>query len=181
VRNPRLAWGTPLTVARLQEVLTDDCLRFLNAKPMVVQDISRRRGGTLKPHLSHHEGRDVDIHLPHRSGARQWGKATPRNLDFRRTWFLISSLYRTGDLEYIFLDKKLERALLRYVLRTNKHASVSEIREIRELFLWVIRHEPGHEYHVHVRFRPGRIDDGCISKTMMLVRKRLETPVYAAR
>jgi penicillin-insensitive murein endopeptidase len=181
VRTPGRAWGTPLTVTRLRQVLTDDAVHFMGSRPIVVQDISRRGGGELQPHISHQEGRDVDVRLPHRRGARQWGKATPRNIDAERTWFLISALYRTGDLEYIFLDDKLEKVVRRHVLRTYREAPVSQLREIREVFLVIVRHEPGHEYHFHVRFRRGRIGDGHTSKTIALIRKRLADTAVAFR
>jgi Penicillin-insensitive murein endopeptidase len=176
VRTPRRAYGTPLAVARLQEVLIAGRLHFLGFGPLVVQDLSRRGGGKLHPHLSHQDGRDVDIRLPHRKGARKWGKATRRNLDVPRAWFLINGLIQTGDLEFIFLDRKLERLLYRHALSQG-----ASVRRLREIFRWVIRHEPGHEAHVHVRFRKGRLNDGRHSKIWKLVLQRSASPVLANR
>lgn len=176
VRSPHRAYGTPLAVARLQEVLIAGRLHFLGFTPIVVQDLSRRGGGKLHPHLSHQDGRDVDIRLPHRKGARKWGKATPRNLDVPRTWFLIHSLIETSDLEFIFLDRKLKRLVYRHALKQG-----ASVRRLREIFRWVIRHEPGHEAHMHVRFRRGRLGDGRLSKIWRLVLERTKTPVLAAK
>jgi hypothetical protein len=176
VRSPHRAYGTPLALARLQEVLIAGRLHFLGFAPFVVQDLSRRGGGKLHPHLSHRDGRDVDIRLPHRKGARKWGKATRRNLDLPRAWFLINSLIQTGDLEFIFLDRKLERLLYRHALKQG-----ASVRRLRETFRWIIRHEPGHEAHVHVRFRKGRLGDGRQSKIWKLVLQRSSAPILAKR
>lgn len=167
VRTPQRAWGTPLTVSRLEEVLLACRLSFLDTPAIVVQDLSRRRGGRLEPHLSHRDGRDVDVQLPRKGNPRRWGRATRKTLDVERTWFLLHALIQTGDVEYIFLDNKLERLVYRHALQQGEPPA-----KLREIFRWVVRDEPGHDAHFHVRFRKGRPGDGRQSRTMELALSR---------
>jgi murein endopeptidase len=168
IRRPRHAWGTPLAVARLQELFFAYRLSFLKAPVIEVQDMSRRGGGTLRPHLSHKDGRDVDIRLPHRVGVRQWGKATRRTLDVERTWFLVNWLIQSRDVEFIFLDHKLERLVHRHARKQGASRA-----ELREMFRWIVRHSSGHDDHIHVRFRKGKLGDGRRSKMMKLALRRI--------
>jgi murein endopeptidase len=168
IRRSQHAWGTPLAVARLEELFFAYRLTFLKAPPIEVQDLSRRGGGTLRPHLSHKDGRDVDIRLPHRVGMRQWGKATRRNLDIERTWFLINTLIQGRDIEFIFLDRRLQRLIYRHAKKQGLMDT-----ELREMFRWIVRHAPGHDGHLHVRFRKGKLGDGRQSKTLALALRRI--------
>jgi hypothetical protein len=75
--------------------------------------------------------------------------------DVERTWFLIHALVSTGDVEYVFLNRRLVRPLYRYVKDRMSKA------ELAETFQWprrgwtpgIVRHEPGHLRHFHVRFQ----------------------------
>jgi hypothetical protein len=155
VQNPAHAFGAPLTVRRLRQALVRYHARYPEAPPVLIMDLSRRGGGRLLPHASHRTGRDVDVRLILKRPTSSQVDASPRTLDAERTWFLISALIEGGDVEYVFLNRRLQRPL--YEL-----ASLSLDRErLDELFQYrhpgqkvgIIRHEPGHLGHFHVRFR----------------------------
>lgn len=161
VLRPERAWGTPRVVELLLELAAAHRLRFPDAPPLVVGDLSRERGGRLLPHRSHRHGRDVDVRLPQR-GRRELRllEASLRTLDLERTWFLIERLVRSGEVEYIFLDRRLQRALRRHARSASPPLASDD--ELSELFQYprspkrwigIVRHEPGHSSHLHVRFR----------------------------
>jgi hypothetical protein len=157
VLNPDHAYGTELTVRQLRHALAIYHEQFPEAAPVQIMDLSRRGGGRLGPHASHRTGRDVDVRLVLKTKNPRVVEGTPSNLDVERTWFLMSALIETGDVEYIFLNRKLHRTLYRYATELGL-----DRERLGELFQYphgasakvgVIRHEPGHLCHFHVRFR----------------------------
>lgn len=154
VRMPHRAWGTRLTVDRIKEVGARYRKRFPHAEPLIVHDLSKRRGGKFWPHKSHRTGRDVDIRVVHKNPPKKYTRATPRTMDVERMWFLITALIGTGDVEMIFLDRWLQRALFRHAL--SKGMSRDELAPIlqypRGRRRAVVRHAKGHADHIHVRF-----------------------------
>lgn len=161
VRNSSRAWGTFLAVTRLMEVLTAHSRKFPRARPIRVYDLSRKGGGYLAPHKSHRTGRDVDLIYPLKKGKLGYRRATPRTLNLARTWDLVQRFLATEDVVYIFIDHRLQRVLHDYVV---KHRKLSK-KERKEVFQYprsrramtgIIRHEPGHATHMHVRFRKMR-------------------------
>jgi hypothetical protein len=156
VRRPSRAWGTPLAVARLREALSAYGRRFPGAPPIHVHDLSARSGGPLPRHTSHRDGRDADIRLVLRRPAAGYVAATPRTLHRRRTWFLLLSLLSSCDVEFVLLDRRLQRALYGYAL-----ARGWSPRELGLVLQYprrgprgMVRHFPRHQNHLHVRFRP---------------------------
>lgn len=154
LQDQHRAWGTFTAVMTLQDALGQHHSRYPEAPDLVIHDLSRRRGGKLAPHLSHRSGRDVDIRLPLTPHRDRYVAARPSTLNVERTWFLISALLQSRTVEYIFIDKKLQRVLYRHARDKGFKRA-----ELRELFQYpgrhrkgVIRHEPGHKGHMHVRF-----------------------------
>jgi hypothetical protein len=159
VLTPWRAWGTPLLVQRLAGALTDVHHRFPRAPVIWVHDISKRRGGSLRLHRSHRDGRDADIRLPQRVRAG-YVDATPRTLDVERTWHLIVSLIATCDVEFIVLDHRLQGTIYRHARRrgVSRQALALILQFPRRISFRhpknsVVRHYPRHRNHMHVRFR----------------------------
>ncbi|MBK8479579.1 MAG: penicillin-insensitive murein endopeptidase [Proteobacteria bacterium] len=154
VRTPDQAWGTALTVQRLSEVMTAYHEHFPEASPIWVHDLSRRWGGRLRPHLSHDTGQDVDIRVVLKRETLGYARATPRTLDLERTWFLLLRLIDTGDVQVIFLDRRLQRALYVHA-RAQGYAAetLASLLEYPGRRRGLVRHWRGHADHLHVRFR----------------------------
>jgi len=157
VRNPARAWGTFLTVTRLMEVLASHGRAHPRATPLRVDDISRKGGGSLAPHKSHRRGRDVDIRFPLKVETDRYVAATPDTLDVERTWDLIQRFLATEDVVYIFVDYRLQKKLYEHVkkqrkLSKSKLADYFQHPRSPRSMSGIIRHEPGHSTHMHVRF-----------------------------
>ena len=154
VRFPRRAWGTWITVSRLQELGRRYSERFPGAPPLSIHDISKRGGGQLPNHFSHREGRDVDIAAILRNPHAGYVDATPRTMDKRRTWFVMLSLLQTCDVEFIMIDRQLQWALYRYLA---PRVPLEELGIVLQYpGKWrgaMIRHRNRHKTHFHVRFR----------------------------
>jgi len=155
IRTPARAWGTTLTSTRLGEVFGGYAATYPEAPPVRVHDISLPRGGWLPPHASHQQGRDVDICYPLRARYAGVAQPAPEMLDPERAWFLIKRFIDTGDVIYVFVDRRLQRVLYEYA---REHGESPET--LGRLFEYprrhanaVIRHDPGHKWHFHVRFR----------------------------
>lgn len=150
VNNPKRAWGTPLMVDRLREVLLAYNLEFPDAPKVGIHDLSRRYGGRIHPHVSHRTGRDVDIRLVFKKPPRRKGlvRGRPSTIHKERMWFLVKTLVDTCDVEFIFLDKRLKWTLYRFAKKQGM-----PLLELRSLFRGFILHWPGHDDHMHVRFK----------------------------
>lgn len=157
VRNPKRSWGTFLAVTQIHDVLSSYGLRFPKAPELLVMDLSRKGGGRFPPHVSHRQGRDVDIRYPKKPKYRRVVRTRPKMLDLERTWFVVKKFLETKDVTFIFMDHALQRVLYQYALKhgeTKKSLhKVFQYPRGRRALHGIIRHEPGHATHLHVRFR----------------------------
>jgi LysM repeat protein len=167
VLDRRRAWGTMLSVSRVAEVLSSHYMRFPESAPLLVGDISRKGGGFMAPHRSHRRGRDVDIRYPLLTPDKRYVPATADTWDLKRTWSLVRDFIKTGDVEYIFIDYKLQK-----ILYENAQAKGMSKEQLQQLFQYprgrrsmvgIIRHEKGHKTHLHVRFKPNDDSKGPTS------------------
>jgi LysM repeat protein len=158
VLEPKRAWGTMLTVSRVAEVLSSHHMAYPDAHPILVGDISKHTGGFLAPHHSHRRGRDVDIRFPLIDPDSRYVPATAATLDVKRTWSLIRAFIKTGDVEYVFIDYKLQKILYEYGVKKGlpkeKLGELFQYPRHRRAMVGIIRHEKGHKTHFHVRFKP---------------------------
>ncbi len=169
--NPRNLWATRRTIAVLDAVLRAWPRVEPHAKPLLVGNLSLRKGGKLKPHHTHQSGRDVDLGYPQipKSGEEyNWREMDKRNLDRRRTWRLLHLLKATGEVEVVLIDRGLQKLLYDYAL-------TKELMTREELAGWLqyphgfgdntplVQHAAGHTDHIHVRFRCGG-QAGCKSR-----------------
>jgi len=155
VRNPDRAWGTFLTLTRMVDVFSAYVEQFPDAPSVQVHDISVRWGGYLWPHRSHRQGRDVDIVFPVYAKYASSNLITAKTIDMERAWFLVKSFIETGDVKFIFMSRRLQWRMFAWALRHGESK-----RFLHRIFQYpsrnenaIIRHEPGHERHFHVRFR----------------------------
>ena len=155
IKNPDRSWATFMTVLRLEEGLRAYHSRYPQADPIVIHDLSRKGGGQLEPHRSHRTGRDADVRLILKHPVDAYVDATPRTLDLERTWFLLYTLIQTNDVEYVFLDRQLMRALYKYSKQLElPRAEMDRIFQYPrgQQQVGIIRHARGHKGHFHIRF-----------------------------
>ncbi len=161
VKRASNAWGTPRTVAAIQSAVKRYVDRGLGGPDVHIGDISLHSGGTFPPHLSHQDGRDVDVGYVLQGDAvdvERFVTATRGRLDVVRSWALLEAFLATQRVRYVFVDYGLQRLLYDYAASQG----VDEDR-LDALFQYprgsaaakgLIRHWRGHANHFHVRFEP---------------------------
>jgi LysM repeat protein len=160
VKNPALSWGTAETVQGIQSAISRYRQRSGGGPKVHVGDISKKGGGKFPPHASHRDGHDVDMGYVLRgdlADETKFRSANRKTLDVARTWLLVKAFVDTDGVRYIFMDYSVQELLY-------EHASDKGVAQdvLDELFQYprgkrrqygIIRHEPGHVNHFHVRFR----------------------------
>lgn len=163
--RPSLSYGSTHAVEQLQLALA----RFRRDYPyegkLVISSMSKEGGGPLSPHRSHQSGRDVDIRLPLLLGLPGSLPRSYDDVDWNATWAMVRALIDTGEVTYIFLNRGGQARLHRAARR----AGVKE-EELRRLIQYpskegrgraVVRHSPGHDKHLHVRFKCAETELEC--------------------
>lgn len=155
IRRPDNAWGTQLAVDGIVAAIGVYHQREPEAPLVQIGDISRKNGGPLREHMSHQEGRDVDIGVV---WTEPEGDEDSKHIDIARTWSLVRSFAESGGVQVIFIDYKLQKKLY-------EHALASGMNEVwlDQIFQYprddddaILYHWPGHSRHFHVRFTRGQ-------------------------
>ena len=132
---------------------------FRRMHKVVIGDISREKGGYFPPHRSHQNGLDVDLSYIHKKVRRlkNFRRATAKNLDVVKTWYMIDTFLDTNAIEYMFIDYRIQKLL--YEQATKKGYSKRQLNEVfqyprgRGRTKGIIRHSPSHKNHIHIRFK----------------------------
>src|SRR5512132_2605710 len=110
--SPSCAWGTKETVDSLTHVIDKVNEQFPGSQPVQIGHLSAKDGGHLSPHVSHQAGRDVDVGYYYRTiNPRGFTNANDGNLDYARTWALVSAALKDTDVEWIFIATAIQRGL----------------------------------------------------------------------
>ncbi len=167
VRNKSHSYGTPLMVDNIMKAMASYARHFKNPARFLIGDLSRKHGGRFRPHVSHQSGRDVDIALmplPNKE-LKHFQKLTPKTMDIPKNWYLIERLLESKEVQYIFLDYKLQKPLYEYALK--KGYNKAQLQGIiqypggKKSYRAIIRHARGHANHIHVRFVCPKNDKHC--------------------
>ena len=111
VVEPDRAWATPATLAGLTRAIRAVHEEFPGTPRLHLGDLSRERGGYLRPHRSHQSGLDADVSYYYAAEQKWYQKATKQNLDRPRTWALVRALTSDPSVEYVFVDITVQRML----------------------------------------------------------------------
>jgi murein endopeptidase len=154
----RRAWGTRLAVTTLVDVLRAYHSRYPDGPPIAVGELARRKGGRVDPHAAHRTGRDVDLGyvLTVAHPADRFLRASAENLDVERTWFVVRTLLRMGEVQKIFMSATVQRLLLRHARQSTPTEELSRYFAAANPdpgAITLIRHRRRHVNHMHVRFR----------------------------
>jgi penicillin-insensitive murein endopeptidase len=173
IRRPTRSFGTEATVELIERAIGDTLEQFPDAHVLAIGDLSAESGGPISEHRSHQSGRDVDIGLLyHEQPAGYPGgfvHADADNLDCAATFKLIESFLASasedGGAQMIFLDFEVQGILYAWA----QDHGVSE-RRLERIFQYphgrgsgegLVRHEPNHDNHLHVRFQCPNDDPAC--------------------
>lgn len=146
IRFARLAYGSSLTVENIQRALALFRARSGFTAEIKIGAISRRTGRRLRPHRSHQSGRDVDVRLPAMPGSEEEWDLSAHQIDWYATWLLVASFVDTEVVDMIFLERKFWGRLRHAARRLG--ATDERIADVMDK----VRHSPGHDSHIHVRF-----------------------------
>ncbi len=152
--SPGGAWATQETLEFLGRALQKVHEEFPGTAPLALGDISGKRGGPSRPHISHQSGRDVDIAYFYNGGVGWYARGTAKNLDLPRNWAFVRALITETDVDLILIDHSIQALLERYALDHGEDpAWLSGVfRGAPGQLRPIIRHAPGHATHIHIRF-----------------------------
>lgn len=175
-RRPYRAWGANHTIHYVRRIARIIRRKYRRLHPVAIGDVSKKGGGDLSPHLSHQSGRDVDIGFYFKKKPKYYPKSfikgNASNLHMNANWTMLrlyaATARSSGGVEKIFMDYKLQKLFYKWALEHHKASK----RTLRQMFqyprgpaalLGIVRHEPGHDDHIHVRFKCPRRDKKCFS------------------
>ena len=173
IRRPERAWGTGTTIELTERAIGETLDAFPDQHVLAIGDISAPSGGLITQHRSHQSGRDIDVGLFYREKPAGYPAdfihADEDNLDCAATFKLLESFLATADddggVQMVFLDFDVQGILYDWAV----DHGVSE-RRLERIFQYphgrgsaegIVRHEPNHDNHMHVRFRCPAEDTGC--------------------
>lgn len=168
IRSSRRAWGTNDTITYLMAGYDHVKRVFPNIPRIAIHDLSAQHGGELRPHRSHQSGRDADIGYYHTGCTAtdcQYRAIRASELTPEYQWELFKYWIDQGTVDYIFVDYTLQEPLYEYAKKSGVPQRVLDrtfqYPRGRHARRGVIRHEPGHRTHFHVRFACGPRDTRC--------------------
>lgn len=173
IRRPGRSFGTESTIEFVERAIGDTLEAYPDQHVLAIGDISAEAGGKITEHHSHQSGRDADIGLFYKEQPTAYPAsfihADEDNLDCAATFKLIESFLASasddGGVQVIFLDFDVQGILYDWAL---EHG-VSE-RRLERIFQYphgrgspegMVRHEPNHDNHMHVRFKCPGDDTAC--------------------
>ena len=159
VKRPHHAFGTAETIDSITRGM-DQWVAGL-AEAFNVQDwtpafwdLSKYGGGFLPPHVSHQQGRDVDVNFLLETGEERWKKLLTLPLIPLLITFLTDE-----NTEVIFLDWDRQEEVWS-ALDLNPDLPMADALRAELQYpppkgtgRTRVRHSPGHHNHIHVRFR----------------------------
>ena len=161
IKRKDRTYGTRKSVQLIQKVF--ERYRQRSKGPTVVMgDLSQKAGGPISGHVSHQDGRDVDIGWVYKKGKgheKTFVKGTEDSIDVPRTWALIHEFLKTGEVQFIFVDHDIQALLYEEAKRKKVSANLlaqwfQYPRPAHRLY-GIVRHWKGHDDHMHIRFRKG--------------------------
>lgn len=158
-------WGTPETVAAVSDCLCRYRIRYPGTPDISLGDLSRQNGRRLSRHVSHQSGRDVDLGYitdPPQTFGRFNRRASMRNLDVEKQWWLVKCFLDRGNVQYMFMSWQALTALRALV------ESVPDLHAYLRYFPRgeqpVLNYDPSHRDHIHVRFDCPEGDSECMDR-----------------
>jgi hypothetical protein len=132
--------------------------QFPEGPPVRVGQVSAKEGGYLPPHLTHQNGRDVDIGLFYPGPEPYRVKEREKVMDVAMNWAFVKALLTNGDVQYILLDWRVQNVLYAYALKTGENrAWLDSLFKAGKAS--VFHHARKHRDHFHVRYWNARAQE----------------------
>lgn len=172
IRRPERAFGTRKLVDTVRDAVAAVRADHPRVHTLAIGDLSARRGGRITEHHSHQSGRDVDVGFYFKRKPKGYPESfaagSAANLDLAATWDLLVAFARTADdpggVQAIFLDYDVQGLLHDWARDRGVSATYLD-----RLFQYpdgrgasgLVRHEPHHDDHFHIRLQCPPGDPGC--------------------
>ncbi len=153
LRDESRSYTTPEVVGALLDAIEAVRTQFPDTCDLFFGDFSSQTGGSAMHHRSHQNGRDVDIGM-YAKGNRPLNTLVPmseENLDAAKTWCLIENLIASQRVQYIFLDRRVQKVLYEYAVSQGYNQAYLG-RVFGNVRGSLIQHIRNHVDHMHVRF-----------------------------
>ena len=155
------SWATEKTIRSLLAGFSAYAKAYPGAPRVNIGDFSKRRGGKIKPHASHTNGRDVDIGFIHTTPPSEhhpehFTRASSTNVDAEKTWFVLKSIIQTGNVKVIYLDRSVQTQLYKVAVKELDDQQLKAIFSLpkhSKSSSAILQHWPGHKNHAHIRFK----------------------------
>jgi len=165
IKQPQLAYGTSETISTLVTCIASVQAKYKKTSDIVIGHLSKKGGGKFKPHKSHASGRDADIGYYFTDLTPKQFVKVSGNLDVKRTNHFIECLVESGRTQYIFINSYIQKALYQNFKNRGFGAefltNVFQYPQAEGKQLGIIRHEKGHDDHMHIRFFCPEGDPAC--------------------
>lgn len=173
LRRSYRTYGATHVVGYVTRALAETHKKFPKAHVLAVGDLSEKAGGQISDHHSHQTGRDLDVGFYFKRKPAGYPdsfvSATAANLDCEKTLALLERFAATrqkpGGVKMIFLDFDVQGILVRWA---RDHGWDDD--RLERLFQYphgrgasegLVRHEPNHADHFHIRYHCPPDDDRC--------------------
>lgn len=153
VQDYNRAYTTPELAGALLNAIEAVKAQFPGTCDVYIGDFSQKGGGRFGGHVSHQNGRDVDVGLYAKDNC-QLHSLIPMNrdnLDPAKTLFLIENLVASQRVQYIFLDRSIQKVLYDYGL-SHGYSKAYLNRLFGNCPGALVEDIPGHVTHMHIRF-----------------------------
>lgn len=152
-RAGKHGFGTELAVRSIERAAREVARCHPGGPKVHVGDISAQRGGWISPHRSHQSGLDADIGFYYVAGDAWYVAPTKEMLDVVRTWAFLRALVEGGSVELVFIDLRIQRMLYEAAKGAPPQGwKLDDVFDLGHEKDKLLRHEPGHATHFHVRF-----------------------------
>ncbi len=153
VREESRTYTTPEVIGAMLDAIEAVRTQFPDTCDIYLGDFSTPSGGSAIHHRSHQNGRDVDVGM-YAKGNRPLDQLVPMNednLDAAKTWCLIENIIRSQRVQYIFLDRSVQRILYNYASKQGYDQAYLD-RIFGNVRGSLVQHVRNHVDHFHVRF-----------------------------
>lgn len=154
IRQPNAAWGTQEMVDAIGHCISKVRREIPDTPRLYIGHLSRKGGGRFPPHVSHQNGRDVDLGYYYRDQEAWYTPGSRDNFDLERNWALVKCFVTETDVELILSHSRLIAAMRDYAIEQGEDPHwVHQIMGGKTATLRaIVRHARGHGTHFHVRF-----------------------------
>ncbi len=155
VVNPPKSYGTQEVVDYLITAAKTVKEKFPDAPPLRINDLSAEKGGYIRPHKSHQNGRDVDIGFYYIYDSKN---PKAKTFDVAKNWEFIKAIITKTDVQVILVDRRIQKQLYEYAKSTGENEDwLNSVFKSGEHAL--IKHARRHRGHFHIRFYSPRAQE----------------------